>query len=108
MYIKISEDFSDTPGARYYEDGEFSGQEFFETVLLKSFKEATSKDEKLTVDFDDCYGFASSFLSESFGRLGQECGSQKVRETLILVSNQDPFLPKQVLAIIENPVKGDK
>jgi hypothetical protein len=105
MHIKISVDFSDTPGARYYEDGDYSGQEFFEKVLLDKFERSLTAHEKLTIDFDDCYGFASSFLSESFGRLSSEFGAQKVRENISLISHQDPLLPKQVFSIIDKPLK---
>jgi len=107
MRIKISHDFSETPGARYYGDGDYSGQEFFETVLLEAFEKSIKNKEKLEIDFDDCYGFTSSFLSESFGRLSLDFGAQKVRENIRLISNQDPILPKQIYSVIENPRKGE-
>lgn len=103
MIIKISTDFTDTPGARYYTDGEFSGQEFYEKVLCIKFKQCKDGKEKLTVDFDGCYGFAPSFLSESFGRLSDDFGKEYVLQNLCMISNQDPLIPIQVKNVIENP-----
>lgn len=103
MRIKISEDFSDTPGARYYSDGENSGQQFYEEILREKFKLAITQKSTLEIDFDDCYGFASSFISESFGRLSEEFGKDLALKTLILISIQDPILPEQIRQIVSNP-----
>jgi hypothetical protein len=106
MRIKIAEDFSDTPGARYYKDGDNSGQEFYEKILEKAFKQCLEKAEKLEIDFDDCYGFASSFLSESFGRLSEDYGKEIVLKIIVLKSLQDPLIPSQVESIILNPMRN--
>jgi len=103
MNIKISTDFTDAPGARYYKDGDNSGQEFYEKILKLSFEQCVANNEKLVVDFDDCYGFPSSFLSESFGRLSDEFGADQVLATLEFISEQDPLIPSQVLGIISAP-----
>lgn len=105
MKIKISEDFSEIPGARYYEDGDYSGQQFFEEVLRPKFLEVLKSNQKLIVNFDDCYGFASSFLSESFGKLSEEFGAKDVLNKIEIESEQDPLLPKHVISIINNPGK---
>jgi hypothetical protein len=53
-------DFTTLPGARYKEDGDGSAEEFFE----KYVKEKLEKDDKILIDFDGTWGYASSFLSE--------------------------------------------
>lgn len=96
--IKIKRDFSFTPGARDYEDGKKSGQEFYEKLLKKRFEEALSKNVKLKVDLDGVEGYPSSFLSESFGLLGNEFGADRVWGNLIIVSN---YVPKYIKKIEE-------
>lgn len=76
--IKISEDFSEYPGARYYEDGPDSGQQFYDRVLKDAYETSLQRQEKLVVDLDGTAGYASSFLSESFGRLAQTFGVKEV------------------------------
>lgn len=107
MKIKISTDFSDTPGARYYEDGEFSGQEFYEKILRDKFSACKEQGTTLEVDLDDCYGFASSFLSESFGKLSEHFGKDDTLRIIKIISLHDPLLPQQIIDIIENP-KGSR
>jgi len=88
--IKILRDFSFTPGARDYDDGKESGQEFYENLLKNKFEEALRKNVKLKVDLDGVEGYPSSFLSESFGLLGNEFGGDIVWSNLIIVSDEVP------------------
>lgn len=90
IVIKILKDFSFTPGARDYDDGKESGQEFYENLLKNKFEEALEKGVKLKVDLDGVEGYPSSFLSESFGLLGNYFGGEKVWSNLIIVSNEVP------------------
>lgn len=103
MVIKISKDFSDTPGARYYKDGDFSGEEFYDKILEPRFIQALDKNENLIINLDDCYGFASSFISESFGRLSVKFGREPVKNIIKIISEQDPLLEEQIISIIEDP-----
>lgn len=88
--IKVSSDFSMYPGARYYTDGEFSGQEFFDKLLDPKFEEALNNKEILCVNLDGTNGFASSFLDESFRRLREKYGEEKVQKNLSIISNEFP------------------
>lgn len=88
--IKINREFTFTPGARDYEDGKKSGQEFYETLLGPRFKNAIDGGVKLKVDLDGVEGYPSSFLSESFGLLGNAYGSDLVWKNLVIVSNDVP------------------
>jgi len=88
--IKIKTEFTFTPGARDYDDGKESGQEFYEKLLKNRFQEALDQGVKLKVDLDGVEGYPSSFLSESFGLLGNKFGGNVVWSNLIIVSNEVP------------------
>ena len=96
MIIKISVDFSDTPGARYKNEGKFSGEEFRENWLEKKFVEARAQGQKLVIDFDGGYGYPISFLEEAFGGLARIYGSSDVLSVLDFVSNDEPTLINEV------------
>lgn len=88
--ITIAKDFSDTPGARYYDDGPHSGQEFFQKILLPKFKEALQNNAKLVIDLDGTEGYATSFLDEAFRSLSDEFDAEKVWKNIILMSEEEP------------------
>lgn len=90
IVIKILTDFTFAPGARDYDDGKDSGQEFYEKLLKAKYEEAILQDVKLKIDLDGVEGYPSSFLSESFGLLGNEFGAEDVWSRLIIVSNEVP------------------
>ena len=97
--LKISTDFSIVPGARYYSDGPLSGEEFYDNNLRKAFQEALENNEKLTVDLDGTAGYASSFLSESFGLLSEHFGKDIVLKNIEIISVLEPDWK---IAILEN------
>ncbi|MDE2363297.1 MAG: STAS-like domain-containing protein [Hyphomicrobiales bacterium] len=67
--ITIAKDFSPYPGPRYRRDGEFSGEEFRESLLYPKLVRALAENGKVIVVLDDVAGYGSSFLEESFGGL---------------------------------------
>ena len=92
MKINIAVDFSRIPGARYPEEGDFSGQEFRQTILLPKLQEAIKKQEKLTVNLDGTAGLGTSFLEESFGGLIRvdKFDVDSLENTLNFISEEDP------------------
>lgn len=94
--IKILTDFTFAPGARDYDDGKDSGEEFYEKLLKSKFEEALQKNTKLKIVLDGVEGYPSSFLSEAFGLLGNEFGSEHVWERLIIISNEVPMYIKKI------------
>jgi STAS-like domain of unknown function (DUF4325) len=96
LQIKISKDFTITPGARYYTDGPFSGEEFYDKLLKPKYKEAIELQVKLLIDLDGTDGYASSFLNEAFSRLGNEFGADNVSKVLLIVSEEVPKYLKKV------------
>lgn len=89
--ISIAKDFSRIPGARFPEEGNYSGQEFRNEVLLPNFKKAISADEKLKVILDGTAGLGTSFLEEAFGGLIRinNISYSDIKNTLILISDED-------------------
>jgi phosphomannomutase len=90
IVIDIPNDFTKTPGWRTYDDGPFSGQEFFDKLLKDGFEKAKNEDVKLKVILDGSNGYTTSFLNEAFRLLGKEFGSDKVWNRLIIISNEVP------------------
>lgn len=93
MLIKISDVFSKTPGGRLKEEGDFSGEEFRDSILLKAFNESEEKGEILEINFDDCVAFATSFLEEAFGGLVRKYNKKDVMKKIKIVSNDDESIP---------------
>ena len=92
IIIKIADDFSAVPGARYRTDGKFSGQEFYEEILLIKIKEALESNSKVLLDLDGTWGLASSFISEVFTRLKKDFpDTEKILETLEFKSDEEPL-----------------
>lgn len=100
--LVIATAFSETPGGRTPKEGEFSGEEFRDNILEPAYKESVTNNEKLTIDFDGCYGFGTSFLEEAFGGLVRKYRYLGVMNNLILISNDDETIlvnvPKYIKA----------
>ncbi len=88
--IDIAKQFTNTPGARNYTDGPYSGEEFYDKHLKDAFQEALDENVKLKVILDGTEGYASSFLNEAFSLLGNKFGPDKVWKNLIIISNEVP------------------
>ena len=89
-------DFTRTPGARYRTDGDYSGEEYRETILQPAYDEAVAKDVGLLVDLDGTEGYATSFLEEAFGGLARVYGSKAVAERVRVKATDEPFLATEV------------
>lgn len=89
MKIVISKEFSKAPGARYETEGPNSGEKFRKEILIPKYLEAVKKGEILEVDLDGCYGFATSFLEESFGGLVRQLKVKGILKIIKIISNDD-------------------
>lgn len=105
MEVKISRDFSETPGARSRADGKYSGEEFREEYLIPAYLEAKKKHEKLIIDLDGGYGYPTSFLEEAFGGLARKFDSSSVLSILSFISNDEPSLIEEIQEYINNANK---
>ena len=102
ILINICKDFTDTPGARYRSEGDFSGEEFREKILIPKYLEAVEGKEKLTIELDGGFGYATSFLEESFGGLARIYDVQEILNILIFVSEDEPSLIEEITEYIKN------
>lgn len=88
--LKISEVFSNSPGGRLRKNGPFSGEEFRESILIPELKKLAPS-EKILIDLDGGFGYASSFLDEVFGGVYKQLGEQ-ILNKLIFKSDEEPSL----------------
>jgi len=95
--IKINSDFSEFPGLRHCSISDKSGEEFYHLILNEKFYEAKKAGEKLIVDLDHTDGYASSFLDEAFGNLVFDFTLKEVKDSVEIISNQEPHWKKMIL-----------
>ena len=95
--IIIARDFTTTPGARYRKDGDFSGEQFLDEWLLPKFEKAVSEDYILLIDLDKVWGYPSSFVSGSFGKLSVTKGSSIVLKHLRFKSEENPIRLEKII-----------
>lgn len=101
----IANEFADTAGARDYDDGDFSGKEFYDKFLLGRFNLAVEGKYILLIDIDGFWGWPSSFVSGSFGLLSETFGSDLVLQHLRFKSDKNPLKIDKVISEIKNPTK---
>ena len=99
--IKVR-DFSRTPGTRHTAEGLFSGEDFRKKFMDAALKEAFDNNAKLTIDLDNTIGYGTSWLEEVFGGLARSEGAQKVADTLIFISNEEPYLIDDIKGYIKD------
>lgn len=95
VYIDIASQFSQTPGARYYSDGPYSGQEFREKFLVQYF-DTSNKVDQIQINLDGTEGFATSFLEEAFGGLARLFGADVCLKKIHFISNDEPYLVDEI------------
>jgi len=101
--ITIATDFSNRPGARYRKDGPNSGQQFLEDLLLPAFERAVEGGYCVLIDLDGAWGYPSSFVSGSFGKLSLEKGAVLVDRHLRFKSEKNKMRLERVKKEIANP-----
>ena len=95
--IKISKDFSQSPGPRLSKQGPWSAEEFFNNILLPEFQKLQEKEyQALTIDLDGTAGYATSFLEGSFGELQRRFPRLKIEEEINLISYEEEFLIEEI------------
>jgi len=102
IVIKVSEEFTKTPGARHKTDGNFSGEQFLQELLKPKYEAAIAGSTNLIVDLDGGYGYATSFLEESFGGLARDVGISDVQKNVSFVSEDEPGLVDEIEKYIAN------
>lgn len=99
--LRISKEFTDTPGPRKRSEGEFSGEQFLEELLRPRFIAAREAGVTLHIDLDGAVGYPSSFLEEAFGGLSREFGYELVKRVLEFKCDDEPYLLEQIVKYID-------
>lgn len=107
IYINIAEDYSDSPGGRFITDGEFSGEDFRESILYPKYMEALKTKDKITINFDGCFGYPSSFIDEAFTGLAKKIKNRNILDNIIIISNDDTTIPDIIKSNLKDIDEGD-
>lgn len=99
--IDISRDYTETPGARYIADGEYSGQDFREKHLEPLFADKNDN-SKISITLDGVEGYSTSFLEEAFGGLARIYGRDRCIQRLEFISEVEPALIDTIKSYIIN------
>ena len=99
--IKIATEYTKTPGGRFVSEGKFSGEAFRNNILLPAFLQAQKCGDILTVDLDGGYGYATSFLEESFGGLVRVTKDEAVK-SIKIISEEEPALIQKITDYIDD------
>ncbi len=103
IVLKISTEYTTTPGVREEIEGDFPGEEFLEKLLYPKFKHALEEKKKLFVDLDDTAGYATSFLEAAFGGLARIYKNPDIiLKNIEFKSEDDPFLEDDVIEYIKD------
>lgn len=102
--INIANDYTKTPGGRFISEGDYSGEDFRESVLKPKFFQALESNDQLTVILDGGYGYATSFLEEAFGGLAREVKNRKIKD-IIIISEEEPQLVSKIQQYIKDALK---
>jgi len=89
-------DYSNSPGPRYCSQGEYSGEDFYCTILKREFQNAVENKIILEVNLDGTDRYASSFLDEAFGNLVFDFGLENVQNYLRIISEEEPELAEMI------------
>jgi hypothetical protein len=100
--LNIAREFSETPGPRSRDEGEFSGDQFLDELLEPRFIEARDSHQMLIVDLDGTVGYATSFLESAFGGLARKYGPSDVLRILDLTCKDEPSLVEEVKRYIKD------
>lgn len=98
--INIAKEFTTTPGARYVEDGPFSGEEF-RTKFLEPLFSSGEDDTEITIILDGTEGYPTSFLEEAFGGIARKYGRELCLKRLRYVSEEDKLLVDEIQSYIK-------
>lgn len=94
--IVISTDFSKTLGGRWERLGDFSGEEFYNSLLKPKFEKAKENDEKLHIYLDGTKAYPNSFLDQSFGLLSREIGLTEVKNRIVFHTETFNWIVKYI------------
>lgn len=105
LFINIPKDFTKSPGGRLISEGEYSGEEFRESILYPKYQEALQKNETLIVELDGGFGYGPSFLEEAFGGLARKTKDERLLTMITIVSDEEPKLIDDIERYIKDSLE---
>jgi hypothetical protein len=90
--IHFTQEFTDTPGGRHRQHGDFSGQQFREDIL----RPALDQNDLVILDLNGAFSFPPSFIDEAFGVLVDQLGEDIVRKKLRIELNGNPLAQRKI------------
>lgn len=106
LIINIPRDYTKSPGGRLIKEGDFSGEEFREKILLPKVQEALYNNLSLTVELDGGFGYGSSFLEEAFGGLARKTKDKRLLKILTIISEEEPELKDDIMQYIKDGLEN--
>ena len=101
MTINIADEYTKTPGGRFIDEGEFSGEDFRNRILAPKFEECQKNGDELVVNLDGGYGYGSSFLEEAFGGLARKTHNKNILN-IKFISEEEPKLIEDIKKYMED------
>lgn len=108
IVINIAKDYTRTPGGRHISEGAYSGEDFREKILKKKVVEALANQNAVTVILDGGFGYAPSFLEESFGGLVRELQDSRLLAMIHIVSEEEPKLVDDIYNYMKDALEDKK
>lgn len=105
MLLSVAKEFSEIPGPRSRDEGDFSGDQFLEELLKPRYEEAVAEGQKLTVDLDGTEGYATSFLEAAFGGLARTYEAEEIFKVIQLKCDDEPYLIQEIQKYIHEARK---
>ena len=84
--IHLVEEFTDSPGGRFRKQGDYSGQQFREEMLIPALDDEQT--DLVVVNLDGALGLPSSFLDEAFG-VTAEMHPGKIHKLRVVVTDNE-------------------
>lgn len=95
--FNIAKEYSDIPGPRYINEGEFSGEHFRKTILFPLVQKAQKEKSKIKIILDGGYGYPTSFLEEAFGGIIRQTQDKSLCEIFEFKSDEEPALLPEII-----------
>lgn len=96
--FSIKDDFSETPGARSRDEGDYSGEQLREEYLRPLMNAALEDKDVRIIDLDGTHGYLTSFLEEAFGGLIRvdKFRLSDINRLFSIKSEEEPYLLEDI------------
>ena len=102
--INIANGYTKTPGGRFKSEGDFSGEDFRDSILIPKYLEAVKQNQLLCINLDGGYGYGSSFLEEAFGGLVRKINKVDI-SVINIISDEEPQLKLDIMKYLKDALK---